>query len=139
MTGQGNFWKKFQELMGYSDEEMERFKADPKKTKTLTELRKARKRKIIAEVIKSHGCASGHKVGDKFVISVLTGCLISEECPRYMCIHALQPLAICTVVVQDRIVAGLDPNEMVFDTWSCSDSGFDCGGWGQISLKVYVV
>ena len=58
-----NFWKRFQEHMGYTDDELEMFKSDPMRLKMVTETPEFVKKRIIAEVIESHGCHAGHKVG----------------------------------------------------------------------------
>lgn len=61
-------WKRFQAHMGYTDAEMEIFRSDPLKVKMVTEIPEFVKSRIIAEVIESHGCHAGHKVGQKFVM-----------------------------------------------------------------------
>jgi len=131
-------WKRFQRTLGYSDEEMENFKKDPRKSKVAEKLfSEAVRHRVIAEVVKSHGCAAGHRVGTKFVLNG-AAVLFTRECPEYSCIFALHPLTIFAAIVWDRITEGVDPNGMVVDHLSCVDAGADCGGWGQIVMKVRV-
>ena len=58
-------WKRFQRHMGYTDKELELFRSDPEKVKMVTETPDFVKCNVIAEVIESHGCHAGHKVGDR--------------------------------------------------------------------------
>ncbi len=130
-------WRRFQKYMGYSDEEMKIFRSDPEKVKTVTETPEFVKCRIVAEVIDSHGCHARHKVGDKFVMSA-NGYMITEECPKKMCIKALAPLTSAVDVIYERFISKSDPNFERSATVQCTDLGFDKGGWGKILMKVYV-
>ena len=85
-------WKLFQTHMEYTDEELAVFKSDPLKVKMVTETPEFVKCRVIAEVIESHGCHAKHRVGDRFVMTA-GGQLISEECPKRMCISALAEIS----------------------------------------------
>ena len=61
-----NAWKMVQKHLCYTDEEMTIFRADPRNEDTLSKTALMLNKTIIAEVIESHGCDSGHKAGDKF-------------------------------------------------------------------------
>ena len=74
-------WARFQKHMGYTDEEMKVFRSDPLKVKMVTGSPAFVKSRIIAEVIETHGCHAGHKVGQKFVMDG-NGQLITRECPE---------------------------------------------------------
>jgi len=130
-------WKRFQKHMGYTDEELEMFRSDPEKVKMVTERPDFVKCNVIAEVIESHGCHAGHQVGDKFVMTA-GGQLISDECPKRMCLFALGPVSNSLPAIFERILAGTDPNHERSQIVQCTDVGLDKGGWGKIIMKVYV-
>jgi uncharacterized repeat protein (TIGR04076 family) len=130
-------WRRFQKHMGYSDQEMEVFRSDPEKVKMVTQTPEFVKCKVIAEVIESHGCHSGHKVGDRFVMTA-GGQLIAEESPKRMCMFALGPVSSTLPAISERLVTKSDPNFERSQIVQCLDVGLDKGGWGKILMKVYL-
>jgi uncharacterized repeat protein (TIGR04076 family) len=130
-------WRRFQKHMGYTDEEMKIFQSDPEKVKMVTQTSDFVKRKIIAEVIHSQGCHAQHKVGDRFVMTA-GGQLITEECPKRMCMFALGPVSKVIPVIYERLITKSDPKSERFNIVQCTDVGLDQGGWGKILMKVYV-
>ena len=130
-------WKRFQKHMGYSDEEMKIFRTDPEKVKMVTETPDFVKCKVVAEVIESHGCHAGHKVGDRFVMTA-GGQLITEECPKRMCMFALGPVSNTLSAVYERLYTNSDPDYKRSQIVQCTDVGLDKGRWGKILMKVYV-
>ncbi|MFQ5828166.1 MAG: hypothetical protein ACE5JD_03290 [Candidatus Methylomirabilia bacterium] len=130
-------WKRFQEHMGYTDEQMEVFKSDPMRVKMVTETPEFVKTRIIAEVIESHGCHARHKVGHKFVMDG-NGQLVTKECPDKMCLFALSALQAPINTIYERFINHADPKHERTMTVQCSDVGLDKGGWGKILMKVYV-
>jgi len=130
-------WRRFQKHMGYTDEEMKIFQSDPEKVKMVTQTPDFVKSRIIAEVIHSQGCHAQHKVGDRFVMNA-GGQLITEECPKRMCMFALGPVSRVLPVIFERLVTKSDPKGERFNIVQCTDVGLDQGGWGKILMKVYV-
>ena len=130
-------WKRFQQHMGYTDEEMKIFRSDPMKVKMVTETPEFVKCRVIAEVIESHGCHARHKVGDRFVMTP-GGQLITEECPKRMCMFALGPVSQQLPAIYERLISKSDPELKNFNIVQCTDIGLDKGGWGKILMKVYV-
>ena len=130
-------WRRFQKHMGYTDQEMEIFRSDPEKVKMVTQTPEFVKCKVIAEVIESHGCHAGHKVGDRFVITA-GGQLIAEESPKMMCMFALGPVSNNLPAIYERLVTKSDPNFERAQIVQCTDVGLDKGGWGKILMKVYL-
>lgn len=59
-------WNFFQKHLGYTDEEMKKFRENPRNEDVLSKAPALMNKTIIAEVVDSHGCNSQHKVGDKF-------------------------------------------------------------------------
>ena len=130
-------WKRFQKHMGYTDKELELFRSDPEKVKMVTETPDFVKCNVIAEVIESHGCHAGHKVGDKFVMTA-GGQLLSDKCPSRMCLFALGPVSNSLPAIFERLYTKSDPNFERSQIVQCTDVGLDKGGWGKIIMKVYV-
>jgi uncharacterized repeat protein (TIGR04076 family) len=130
-------WSRFQKHMGYTDEEMKLFRSDPKKVKMVTETPEFVKARVVAEVIESHGCHAQHKVGDRFVMTP-GGQLITEACPKRMCMFALGPVSHQLPAVYERLVSKSDPECSAFNIVQCTDIGLDKGGWGKILMKVFV-
>ncbi|MDD5126685.1 MAG: hypothetical protein PHR43_01075 [Dehalococcoidales bacterium] len=129
-------WQKFQDITGYTDEEMAIFKANPRFMKMMA-TPAFRTHKIIVDVVESHGCICQHKVGQRIVISG-NGALVSAECPPIMCLGLVNQLYPVAVAVFERFAADLDPNGLLFDSIGCSDVGVKCGGWGRVLVKIHV-
>ncbi|MBN1574592.1 MAG: TIGR04076 family protein [Deltaproteobacteria bacterium] len=130
-------WDLIQKHLGYNDEEMKIFKENPRNEAVISKTSELIDKTIIFEVIKSEGCNSQHKVGDKFYFDG-KGNLMTKLCPKRICVHALGPLSALVFTANELIYAGADPNEMRFPEVSCPDVGLECGGWGQIVMKLRV-
>ena len=126
-------WVKFQQNMGYSDQEMAEFKADPRRRRAAETLVEANRKTVVAEVVASHGCAAGFKCGDTIEVSV-AGVVKSTN----VCLFALAPMTIHAAMAFDRVMEGLDPDGMWFNHFSCQDACFCNGSWGQVNFKVTV-
>jgi uncharacterized repeat protein (TIGR04076 family) len=130
-------WRRFQKHMGYTDEEMKTFRSDAEKVKTVTQTPEFVKRRIIAEVVESHGCHAHHRVGDRFVMTA-GGQLIAEQSPKRICMFALGPVSHLLPAIHERMATKSDPAGERFNIVQCTDIGLDKGGWGKILMKVYV-
>lgn len=130
-------WKRFQKHMGYTDEEMRIFRSDPEKVRMVTETPEFVKYRVIAEVIEVQGCHAGHKVGDKFVMTA-GGQLITEACPKRMCMFALGPVAGMLPVLYERLISKSDQECQRSNIVQCTDVGLEKGGWGKVLMKVYL-
>jgi uncharacterized repeat protein (TIGR04076 family) len=95
------------------------------------------KKTIVVEVTKSHGCASQHKVGDKFYFTG-DGNVLTKLCPNRMCMSALSAAGSLVSSAVTFMWAGRDANEMPFTVAGCSDVGLQCGGWGNIVMQIRV-
>ncbi|GEM_PF-1248104 len=128
--------RKLKERSNWTDEELDRL--SPKQWRFLNSEHKLRHYKIIAEVVRvvDH-CELQPKIGDKFVFNA-GGMLIPEETTFPMvCLWAIASLFPLSMMIMDRILAGLDPNEMWRDQISCMDSSIRDGGLGNVVFKVY--
>jgi uncharacterized repeat protein (TIGR04076 family) len=131
-------WKMVQEHLKYDDEEMEIFKANPRNEDVLSKTLIMLNRMIVAEVIESHGCDSGHKVGDRFYFDGRGVSLLAKLGPSKICIFALHAVALAMPAIAELTYAGIDPNQMRFKRFGCVDVGVRCGGWGHIVMEVKV-
>jgi uncharacterized repeat protein (TIGR04076 family) len=132
-----NTWKMVQDRMGYTDREMELFKRDPRNAAVLAKASEIKNKIIVAEVMDSHGCISGHRVGDRFCLDG-AGNLISALCPEKMCIYAVSCLQHLVFTIGEMVCAGIDPHEIKFKRSGCFDVGLECGGWGRVVMEVRV-
>jgi uncharacterized repeat protein (TIGR04076 family) len=130
-------WKTVQQRLGYTDEEMKEFKENPRNEDVLAKAPALMNKTIVARVVDSHGCNSGHKVGDKFYFDG-AGNLITRLCPKKICIYALSSIAGLIFTSNELFYAGIDPNEMRFRRAGCFDVGVQCGGWGHIVMELGV-
>ena len=130
-------WKFMKKRLGYTNEEMKKYRDNPRNKKMLSKAPELLKMTIIAEVIESIGCNSQHKIGDKFYFYG-AGNLITELCPERICIYALNAITPQIFTVIELIYADVDPNEMKFNRAVCFDVGWECGGWGRIVIEIKV-
>ena len=132
-------WNAFQKTLNYTDEELEVFKADPKRTATAKKLftPDIMKKDLIIEVVESHGCSCRMKPGDRLVFRALAQ-LDLERSSKNWCAHAMGPIPGIANMVQDRYASGLDINGMIYDHFGCGDVGPLRHGWGQVVMKAYV-
>ncbi len=120
-------WKFIKKQLGFTDEEMKKFRENPRNEDILNKAPELLKKTIVVEVIDSHGCNSQHKVGDKLYFDAL-GNLLTKKCPKRICIHALHAITPQIFTVNELLCAGVDPNEMRFKRAACFDVGLECGG-----------
>ena len=131
-------WEMVQKHLCYTDEEMTIFRADPRNEDTLSKTALMLSKTIIAEVIESHGCDSGHKAGDKFYFDGRGVSFLTKLSPNRVCIFALHSVALAMPALAELLYAGVDPNKMRFKRFGCPDVGVRCGGWGHIVMEVKV-
>ncbi len=124
-----------QKHLGYSDEEMELWKANPRNQEAIQTAPELMKKTIIVEVVEAHGCSSLHKVGQKFYFDG-GGNLLSKLNPKRICIFALSQMERLIFAAQELFYAGLNPNEMRIKRGGCFDIGLKCGGWGRIIFEL---
>jgi len=130
-------WDMMQKHLGYTDEEMKLFRADPKNEHIMKLSLALMNKTIVFEVVKSEGCNSQHRVGDKFYFDG-AGNLITKLAPKRICVYALNGMAAPIFAMNELFYAGVDPNQMRFKRTSCFDVGVRCGGWGQVVVEMRV-
>ena len=129
-------WKRFQEDLGYTDQELSIYRSFPKNVKTMEEAPAFAKYNMMIEVIEARNCMAGYKVGDTFLIDS-SGCLITDQCPPRLCaaaVWAFKPLI-------DRIWEAFyhGGTDCFHDTVRCPDVGVELGGGGEITLRARAV
>ncbi len=128
-------WKLAQRRLGYTDQEAEEFRANPRNAQVLEKGAELLKVRFRVEIIQARGCNSRHRVGDVLYLDGY-GNLITEDSPNRICIFALGALTTLVFAAHELIYAGVDPNEMRFNTVDCTDVGLECGGWGKVVLRL---
>lgn len=128
-------WPLIKRHLGYTNEEMELFKANPKNENVLDKGKELVEKELVAEVVSSKACNSGHKVGDKIYFDG-AGNLLAGKSPKRMCLYALAAVTPLMYAATELYYAGVNPNKMTFKRASCIDVGVQCGGWGQIVLEL---
>jgi uncharacterized repeat protein (TIGR04076 family) len=129
-------WRKYQELTGYTDAELEVFRSFPQNVKAIESSPLMASHELVIEVIASANCIAGYKVGDTFRIDPF-GFLIKEQCPPTLCtgaIFAFKPL------IGYAWQAFFDGSTTIFhNTIKCPDVGVHCGGTGEITMRAHAV
>jgi uncharacterized repeat protein (TIGR04076 family) len=132
------FWKGFKEHMKYTDQDMEYLKNDPRRTKWAPKMASPdiQESTLVIEVIESHGCANGMKVGDKLYFQ---GCgLLDTKRSDNWCASAFNHISKVSNVCHNLILHGIDPNDMYNDCQSCSDCGTKYG-WGNVIMRSSII
>ncbi len=137
MNDNKEIYKMIQNHLAYTDEEMKMFQDNPRNQLVMSKTPELMSKTIVMEVVNSHGCASQHKVGDKFIFDG-AGNLLTKLNPSKVCIFALHSLSALIYGVQELIYADVDPNKICFNRVGCHDVGVRCGGWGNIVMEVKV-
>jgi hypothetical protein len=131
-------WQMFQQHLGYSDEEFELFKRDPRNAKSLATGTDMVSKTIVFEVVESHGCNSRHGPGSRFFFSG-DGNLLTKMAPSKVCAYLLPVMGQMVYGLQELWYAGIDPNELCFKRAGCFDVGVRCGGWGRVIVEARVM
>ena len=95
----------------------------------------ASKYRLVAEVIESKGCHSGHVVGQRLVFDS-SGNLLTRESPDRVCTFLMPNLTVLVNAFFENLMNGRDPNDVMFDTSGCFDQGPACGGWGYVVFRM---
>ena len=91
--------------------------------------------KMVAEVVKAENCTYQPSIGDRYVFAG-GGSFLQEECSWPVCAFAISPMLPFLYMYYDRIRAGLDPNDMWTENIKCSDTGVQCGGFGEVLFRI---
>ena len=95
----------------------------------------ASKCRLVAEVIDSRGCHAGHVIGQKLIFDN-SGNLLTKENPDRICSFLMPNLTVLINAFFENMMNGRDPNEVMFNTTGCFDTGPLCGGWGHVVVRM---
>lgn len=95
----------------------------------------ASKYRLIAEVIESKGCHSGHVKGQRLVFDS-SGNLLTKEAPDRVCSFLMPNLTVLINAFFENLMNGRNPNEVIFNTTGCFDTSPACGGWGHVVVRM---
>lgn len=132
--------RRFGERVGYTEAEMEQFAAGDPRLRQISRLaRAAAKYSIQGEVVAAQHCNSGYQKGDKFILDA-DGNFITKLCPPRLCVYLVAQMQIPVALINERLSEELDPNLFHFMKYvRCPDAGVECGGYGEVMLRVSVV
>jgi hypothetical protein len=117
------------------DQEWSIIEKNPKFQQLFQNAIEASKYRLVAEVISSKGCHSGHVVGQRLVFDS-SGNLLTKESPDLICSFLMPNLTVLINAFFENLMNGRNPNEVMFNTTGCFDTGPICGGWGHVVVKM---
>jgi hypothetical protein len=124
-----------QKRLGLNDREFLSIKGTPKYRRLFKNALAASRYQLVAEVIESKGCHSGHTVGQKLIFDS-AGNLLTRECPERVCTFLMPNLALLVNAFFENLMNGREPNEVMFNRTGCFDVGHACGGWGRVTIEM---
>jgi len=124
-----------QQRLGLDDQEFSLLSGNPKFQRLFENALKGARYRLVAEVVESKGCNSGHRIGQKLVFDS-AGNLLTRECPELICAFLMPNLAVLINAFFENLMNGRDPNEVMFNRTGCFDVGHACGGWGRVMVEM---
>lgn len=118
------------------DEDWSLIEKNPKFQRLFENAISASRYRLVAEVIESEGCHSGHGVGQRLIFDN-SGNLLTRENPDRICAFLMPNLTVLINAFFENLMNGRDPNEVMFDTTGCFDTGPSCGGWGHVVVRMH--
>ena len=127
-----------QKRLGLEDSEFNTIESNPRFQRLFDNALEASRYRLVAKVIESKGCHSGHRVGQKIYFDS-TGNLLTRESPERVCAFLFPNLLLLVNAFFENLMNGRDPNEVIFNRTGCFDVGSTCGGWGHVVLEMTAV
>ena len=127
--------KVLQKKLGYTNEEMDIWKSRDRNREIAAMAPGLLKKRLVLEVVESHGCNSQHAKGDRFVFDAF-GNLDTRQCPDQVCLFLVAGAQNLVYAGMELLLAGADPNKMGFNRTGCVDVGLECGGWGKVVVVI---
>lgn len=131
-------WDLMKERLGYDDEQMRKFRENPRNARVLETGMDMAGKTIVFEVVESKGCNSQHSVGTRFYFTG-DGNLITKMAPSRVCAFAMPVMTQAIFAIGELWYAGVDPDSIRFRRGGCFDVGVECGGWGHVILEARVM
>lgn len=108
---------------------------NPKFQRLFDNVAKGPRYRLVAEVVASKGCHSGHGIGQRIVFDS-AGNLMTRESPERVCTFLMPNLTVLINAFFENLMNGRDPNEVMFNRTGCFDVGPLCGGWGHVQVEM---
>ena len=108
---------------------------NPKYQRLFQNAAKASRYRLVAEIVSSKGCHSGHEVGQKIIFDS-AGNLLTGHSPKRVCAFLMPNLTVLINAFFENLMNGRDPNEVMFNRTGCFDVGPMCGGWGHVQIEM---
>ena len=121
--------------LGLEDQDWSIIQKNPRFQQLFQNAVEAAKYRLVAEVIESRGCHSGHVVGQKLIFDS-SGNLVTKENPDRVCAFLMPNLTVLINAFFENLMNGRNPNEVMFNTTGCFDTGPSCGGWGHVVVRM---
>lgn len=116
-------------------EELAAVLENPKYQRLIENAAKGARYRLVAEVVASKGCHSGHVAGQRIVFDS-AGNLLTRESPPRVCAFLMPNLTVLINAFFENLMNGRDPNEVMFNRTGCFDVGPLCGGWGHVLVEM---
>jgi hypothetical protein len=117
------------------DAEFQAIKDKPKFQRLFQNAMKGARYRLVAEIVESKGCHTGHSKGQKLIFDS-AGNLLTKECPERICAFLMPNLTVLINAFFENLMNGRDPNEVMFNRTGCFDVGPACGGWGHVLVEM---
>jgi len=127
--------KMIQKRLGLDDKEFQTIKDSPKFQRLFENILTGSRYKLVAEIVESKGCHSGHVKGQKLFFDS-AGNLLTREAPERVCAFLMPNLTVLINAFFENLLNGRDPNEVMFNRTGCYDVGPACGGWGHVIVEM---
>lgn len=121
--------------LGLEGDELAAVLGNPKYQRLIENAARGSRYRLVAEVVASKGCHSGHVVGQRIVFDS-AGNLLTKESPGRVCAFLMPNLTVLINAFFENLMNGRDPNEVMFNRTGCFDVGPLCGGWGHVQLEM---
>jgi len=119
-------------------EELTAVLENPKYQRLFENAAKGSRYRLVAKVVESKGCHSGHAVGQRLIFDS-AGNLMTRESPKRVCAFLMPNLTVLINAFFENLMNGRDPNEVMFNRTGCFDVGPMCGGWGHVKVEMQAV
>ena len=116
-------------------EELAAVLVNPKYQGLFENAAKGSRYRLVAEVVASKGCHSGHAVGQRIIFDS-AGNLMTRESPNRVCAFLMPNLTVLINAFFENLMNGRDPNQVMFNRTGCFDVGPLCGGWGHVQVEM---
>jgi len=127
--------KMIQKRLALNDKDFEPIKNNPKFRRLFDNILAGAQYRLVAEVVESEGCHSGHVKGQSLFFDS-AGNLLTREAPERVCAFLMPNLTVLINAFFENFMNGRDPNEVMFNRTGCFDVGHACGGWGHVTVEM---